>query len=73
MKEDRENIFDKILVLFVYSSYSTRYNPKMNSWTKQAPMLSRRSGATAAVMDGQLYVIGGSDGNAPMNTGLNNR
>lgn len=57
--------------MFVYSSYSTRYNPKMNSWTKQAPMLSKRCGAAAAVMEGQLYVIGGSDGDVPMNTGIN--
>ncbi|CAB1322313.1 unnamed protein product [Coregonus sp. 'balchen'] len=45
-----------------------RYNPIMNSWIKRAPMLSRRSVATAAVMDGQLYVIGGNDGDTPMNT-----
>lgn len=34
-------------------------------------MLSRRCGAAAAVMEGQLYVIGGSNGDVPMNTGIN--
>ncbi|KAJ7993641.1 hypothetical protein DPEC_G00256760 [Dallia pectoralis] len=44
------------------------YDPKMNSWTKQPPMPSRRCGAVAAVLAGRLYVIGGSDGVTAKNT-----
>ncbi|XP_063752866.1 kelch-like protein 20 [Eleginops maclovinus] len=40
----------------------------MNTWTKQAAMLSRRSGAVAAVLQGQLYVMGGNDGVMALNS-----
>lgn len=34
----------------------------MNKWTKQVPVLTRRTRAVAAVLEGNLYVMGGSDG-----------
>ncbi|CAN9512930.1 unnamed protein product [Ophioblennius macclurei] len=45
-----------------------RYDPKMNSWSKQAPMLTRRTRATATVLRGQLYVMGGNDGDTTLNS-----
>lgn len=49
--------------------FTFRYDPKMNSWSKQAPMLTRRTRATATVLDGHLYVIGGNDGDTAINSG----
>lgn len=34
----------------------------MNKWTKQVPVLTRRTRAVAAVLEGNLYIMGGSDG-----------
>ncbi|XP_028313999.1 kelch-like protein 20 [Gouania willdenowi] len=52
------------------SSISTmeRYDPKLNTWSKQAPMLTRRTRAVAAVLGGFLYVMGGNDGDAVLNS-----
>lgn len=47
----------------------SRYDPKMNAWSIQAPMLSRRTRAVAAVLDGHLYVIGGNDGDMALSSG----
>lgn len=41
----------------------------MNTWSKQAPMLARRTRAAAAVLEGHLYVIGGNDGDMALNSG----
>lgn len=41
----------------------------MNTWSKQAPMLSRRTRAVAAVLEGHLYVIGGNDGDMALSSG----
>lgn len=46
-----------------------RYDPVTNTWSKQVPMLSRRTGAAAAVLDGHLYVMGGSDGDGALSSG----
>jgi len=46
-----------------------RYDPVLDTWTKMAPMLQHRSGASAAVLDGFLYVIGGTDGDIALNSG----
>ncbi|XP_044053723.1 kelch-like protein 20 isoform X1 [Siniperca chuatsi] len=45
-----------------------RYDPKMNAWSKQAPMLTRRTRAVAAVLEGHLYVIGGNDGDMALSS-----
>ncbi|KAJ4942102.1 hypothetical protein JOQ06_011971, partial [Pogonophryne albipinna] len=45
-----------------------RYDPRMNTWSKQAAMLGRRSGGVAAVLQGQLYVMGGNDGVMALNS-----
>lgn len=41
----------------------------MNAWTKQAPMLTRRARAVAAVLEGHLYVMGGNDGDMALSSG----
>lgn len=46
-----------------------RYDPVTNAWSKQVPMLSRRTRAAAAVLDGHLYVMGGSDGEDALSSG----
>ncbi|XP_051278748.1 kelch-like protein 20 isoform X1 [Dicentrarchus labrax] len=45
-----------------------RYDPNMNMWSKQAPMLTRRTRAVAAVLEGHLYVIGGNDGDMALSS-----
>jgi N-acetylneuraminic acid mutarotase len=37
------------------------YNPATNSWTPGPPMPTARSGATGQVLNGVLYMVGGSD------------
>lgn len=49
--------------------HCSRYDPKMNAWTKQAPMLTRRARAVAAVLEGHLYVMGGNDGDMALSSG----
>lgn len=39
-----------------------------NTWTAIANMLSRRSSAGVAVLDGLLYVAGGNDGTSCLNS-----
>uniref|UniRef100_A0A3Q1FK64 Si:ch73-29c22.1 n=1 Tax=Acanthochromis polyacanthus TaxID=80966 RepID=A0A3Q1FK64_9TELE len=46
---------------------AVEYDPKMNTWTKQAAMLTRRTKAVAAVLDGYL-VIGEGDGDMALNS-----
>lgn len=41
----------------------------MNTWSKQAPMLTRRTRAVAAVLEGHLYVIGGNGGDMALSSG----
>ena len=45
-----------------------RYSPVTDQWVMVAPLLSPRSGAGAAVLDGILYVCGGFDGHQYLNT-----
>lgn len=40
----------------------------VNSWTPVASMLSRRSSAGVAVLEGALYVAGGNDGTSCLNS-----
>lgn len=47
----------------------SRYNPKTNTWSKQVPMLTRRTRAAAAVLGGHLYVMGGNDGDRALSSG----
>uniref|UniRef100_A0A3Q3IUX8 Uncharacterized protein n=1 Tax=Monopterus albus TaxID=43700 RepID=A0A3Q3IUX8_MONAL len=47
---------------------TVEYDPKMNTWSKQALMLTSRTRAVAAVLDGHLYVIGGSDGDTALSS-----
>ena len=37
------------------------YDPAANKWTTLAPMITGRTGANAAVIDGKIYVVGGMD------------
>ena len=37
------------------------YDPKTDSWTQVQPMLTKRSGFTAASANGQIFVFGGQD------------
>lgn len=46
-----------------------RYDPKTNTWSKQVPMLTSRTRAAAAVLEGHLYVMGGSDGDRALSSG----
>lgn len=41
---------------------------QVNSWTPAASMLSRRSSAGVAVLEGALYVAGGNDGTSCLNS-----
>lgn len=41
----------------------------MNTWGKQAALLTRRTRAAAAVVNGHLYVIGGNDGDMALHSG----
>ncbi|XP_072831825.1 kelch-like protein 17 isoform X1 [Vicugna pacos] len=43
-------------------------SPQVNSWTPVASMLSRRSSAGVAVLEGALYVAGGNDGTSCLNS-----
>uniref|UniRef100_A0A3B4B7L3 Uncharacterized protein n=1 Tax=Periophthalmus magnuspinnatus TaxID=409849 RepID=A0A3B4B7L3_9GOBI len=47
---------------------TVEYDPKMNSWSKQIAMSTRRSRAVAAVLNGKLYVMGGNDGDMALNS-----
>lgn len=40
-----------------------------NSWSKLTPMLRNRAAASAAVLNGQIYVVGGTDGDMPLDSG----
>ena len=44
-----------------------KYNPTSNTWCEVSPMLTPRRGLGAAILDGILYVVGGSDGIAALN------
>jgi N-acetylneuraminic acid mutarotase len=35
-----------------------RYDPRLDTWTQLAPMLIPRSGSSACVLDGYIYVVG---------------
>jgi len=43
----------------IWSSYVYVYDPQMDQWSIQSPMRTGRYEATAAELDGVLYVIGG--------------
>lgn len=45
-----------------------RYDARRNEWTCVAPMGTRRLGVSVSVLNGCLYAVGGSDGQAPLNT-----
>ena len=44
------------------------YDPATNAWTPASPMPTGRSDATGTVIDGLLYVLGGSRGEQPAAT-----
>lgn len=41
-----------------------RYEPSTDTWSPVVAMTSRRSGVGLAVVNGQLYAVGGFDGTA---------
>lgn len=47
----------------------SRYDPLKNSWSKLTPMLRNRASASATVLNGQIYVVGGTDGDMPLDSG----
>ncbi len=38
------------------------YDPLVGSWSPASPLLTRRSGVSAAVLGDKIYVLGGFDG-----------
>ena len=38
------------------------YNPEANTWSPAPDMSAHRSGAGVAILEGQLYAVGGHDG-----------
>lgn len=44
-----------------------KYNPASDTWCELSPMLTPCRGLGAAILEGILYVIGGSDGIAALN------
>lgn len=44
------------------------YDPMTDTWTKNADMPTARSGHSTSVVNGKIYVIGGSNGRAPILT-----
>ncbi|XP_059381468.1 kelch-like protein diablo [Carassius carassius] len=45
-----------------------RYDPLKNSWSKLTPMLRNRASASAAVLNDQIYVMGGTDGDMTLDS-----
>ena len=45
-----------------------RYDPAINQWCQVSSMTTKRLGVAVAVLEGQLYAVGGSDGNTPLST-----
>uniref|UniRef100_A0A672G8Z1 Kelch-like family member 17 n=1 Tax=Salarias fasciatus TaxID=181472 RepID=A0A672G8Z1_SALFA len=52
----------------IYRHGNFRSTESCNTWTAIANMLSRRSSAGVAVLDGMLYVAGGNDGTSCLNS-----
>uniref|UniRef100_A0A2K5KZR4 Kelch like family member 17 n=1 Tax=Cercocebus atys TaxID=9531 RepID=A0A2K5KZR4_CERAT len=50
------------------SASSPHPHPQVNAWSSVASMLSRRSSAGVAVLEGALYVAGGNDGTSCLNS-----
>ena len=50
---------------FVTGNSVYEYDPIADSWSRKAPMPTPRHGLAAAVLDGKIYVAGGSNGSAP--------
>lgn len=50
------------------SSLVESYDPIKNEWTTLAPMIEKRAGARAAVIRGNLYVLGGYNGSCCLST-----
>lgn len=44
-----------------------KYNPASDTWCEVSPMLTPCRGLGAAILEGILYVVGGSDGIAALN------
>lgn len=44
------------------------YDPATNAWKTVAPMISKRAGARAGVVNGHLYIVGGFDGSNYLST-----
>ena len=45
-----------------------RFDPETEEWVNVAPLLIKRSGFGAAVMDGMLYLVGGCDSLTKVNS-----
>ena len=44
-----------------------KYNPVSDTWCEVSPMVTPCRGLGAAILEGILYVVGGSDGIAALN------
>nr|ACS83711.1 Kelch-like ECH-associated protein 1 [uncultured bacterium AOCefta2] len=51
----------------VTSTSVEEYNPNTNTWTPKAPMPHGRTNASAAVVNGKIYVMGGIEGSPRAN------
>jgi hypothetical protein len=47
---------------FVATAQVAAYDPAADAWERRRPMARRRAHAAAAVLDGEVFVLGGTDG-----------
>ncbi|HEX3044417.1 MAG TPA: galactose oxidase, partial [Bacillota bacterium] len=45
----------------IYYAIVEEYNPATDTWTTKTPMSAAKSGCAAVVVDGKVYVIGGTN------------
>jgi len=57
-----------VFIITLYDLQHTRYDPDTRQWSYITPMLSPRSTAGVAPLDGKLHVVGGRDSNSCLNT-----
>ena len=47
---------------------AARYDPRMSGWETMRGMGSKRGAPGCCVVDGQIYIVGGSDGSDMLST-----
>ena len=52
---------------FVTGNTALEYAPKTDAWTPLTPLPTPRHGLAAVALNGDIYVVGGSNGSAPSN------